>query len=124
MLLIARHRIDDPVRPHFLRVFVQDGHARLYARLYDYRLDADVFAAHHLERNEKGRDHARDDRALHIGQLQFLEGKEAFQEHGVFVDGLLEHRAEPPMVDERVVPVDAEDHVRIPDIDDEKRVRN
>ena len=36
---------------------------------------------------------------------------------------LLEYGAHPPVVDERVVPVHAEDDIRIADIDDEKHVR-
>src|SRR5208283_858752 len=119
VLLIACHGIDDAVGAHLLGVVVEDGHTCLHAGLDDEGLHADVPGADGAEGHKERRYHAGDDYALYVGETDFFKIEDTVEHDGILVSGPLEDCAYAPMVDERIVPVDAENDIRIPDIDDE-----
>jgi hypothetical protein len=55
---------------------------------------------------------------MEIVQPDFFEVDEAVQEDRIFVDRLLDGSAQAPVVDQRLILVNAENNIRIPYVDD------
>ena len=111
-----RDGVDDPVRAHFLRIVVQNGHAGFHARLDEQGLHAKIPLGHFLERGIERRHNRADDHAADRRRIDSRQSKKFSREDAVLIDGLIARRREPPVRHEFRAAEKSEDRVRVSDI--------
>jgi hypothetical protein len=103
--------------PTSLRIVDVNGDSGLHARLDKDRFDAEVVLDHSGESAVERRNNRRNDRAV---ERRCRGADEQFREDAVFVGGTLARCGQPPRADQRFVAIDAEDDVRVDDVDDQE----
>jgi hypothetical protein len=120
--LVGRDPIDDAIGANLARVFIEHGHPGLDPGTHDHDIviESTIDGVHH--RVVEGGNDRREDTGAHVRPLDPCQLQQVEQQHLILIAGSALACLDSKIVYQAFVVVEAEDRVRIADVDDEEHL--